>query len=381
MTTALNLVVANFSKVFVICDGLDECRNAQNIPEPKNVFEFLHSLSQTEAAVVKVLILSRPDYDTLEDAFSGCPVLEMDNGANDDDIKRYIAKTLSISLVPAKDEKQLRDTQNMVFTKAEGMFLYVRLLATDLQGSRTVNQLQKKLKSLPSGLDQVYSVSMQRIFNEPDDLQRKWALDMLFWATNAKRRLTRTEMLEVIVIEPGMKNLDDGDRITRDRGLTSLCGDLIRIDNEGYYNLVHSSLKDYLLRLPLNTLRLPLSTLRLFEEYKERQAKADYIMGEICLTYLLFSQFRDDRISTKQDLDVFQRDNPFFNYAATYFAAGLSTEAAENLQGLILELLNCTSLRNLVLQAIHLRAFPKPGNTTELVLLSIFNLIGMAKSC
>lgn len=373
ITTALNFVVANFSKVFLICDGLDECQNPQNISEPKNIFEFLYSLSQTEAAVVKVLILSRPDYDIFEDVFSGCPVLEMDNGANDDDIKRYIAKTLSITLVAVKDEKQLHDTQNMVFTKAEGMFLYVKLLAKDLQGSRTVNQLQKKLESLPRGLDQVYSVSMQRIFNEPDDLQRKWAFDMLFWATNAKRRLTRTEMLEVIVIEPGMKNLHEGDKITRDRGLTSLCGDLIRIDNEEYYNLVHSSLKDYLLRLPLNTLRL-------FEEYQERQAKADYFMGEICLTYLLFSKFRDHQISTKQDLDDFQRDNPFFNYAATYFADGLSTEAAENLQGLILELLNCTSLRNLVLQAFHSRAFPKPGNTSKLILLSIFNLIGMAKS-
>jgi len=299
--------------------------------------------------------------------------LKMDNGANDDDIKSYIAKTLSISLVAAKDEKQLHDIQNVVFTKAEGMFLYVKLLATELQGSRTVNQLQQKLKSLPRGLDQVYSASMQRIFNEPDDLQRKWALDMLFWATNAKRRLTRAEMLEVIVIEPGMKNLDDGDRITRDRGLTSLCGDLIRIDNEEYYNLIHSSLKDYLLRLPLNTLNL-------FEEFKERQAKADYVMGEICLTYLLFSKFRDRLISTKEDLDEFQRENPFFNYAATYFADGMSKEAAENLQSSILEFLNCTSLRNLVLQAIHSKIFPEPGDTSELILLSILNLIGIAKS-
>jgi ankyrin repeat protein len=365
-TTALKFVVANFSKVFLICDGLDECRDSQNMSE------VLLSLSQTEAAVVKVLILSRPDYDTLEEVFSGCPVLEMDNGANDNDIKRYIAKTLSISQVAARDERQLLDTQDTIFTKAEGMFLYVSLLAKDLQGSRTVNQLQRKLKSLPSGLDQVYAFSMQRIFNEPDDLQRKWALDMLFWAINAKRRLTRTEMLEVIVIEPGMKNLDDGDRIARDRGLTSLCGDLIRMDNEECYNLVHSSLKDYLLHLPLNTPRP-------FEEYRERQEKADYVMGEISLTYLLFSKFRDHRISTKQDLDNFQKENPFFKYAATYFARGLSTEAAENLQGLILELLNCSSLRDLVLQAIHSEAFPNPGNATELILLSIFDLIDMAK--
>jgi ankyrin repeat protein len=373
MTTALKFIVANFSKVYLICDGLDECQSPHQISESKNIFEFLYSLSQTEAAVVKVLILSRPGYDTLEDAFSGCPVLEMDNGANDDDIKKYIAKTLSISLVAAKDEKQLLDTHKTVFTKAEGMFLYVTLLATDLQGSRTANQLQSKLKSLPKGLDQVYSASMQRIFNEPDDLQRKWALDMLFWAANAKRRLTRAEMLEAIVIEPGMKNLHDGDRITRDRGLTSLCGDLIRIDNEEYYNLVHSSLKDYLFRLPLDTLPL-------FEEYKERQARADYVMGEICLTYLLFSKFRDHRISTKQDLDNFRRDNPFFNYAATSFADGLSAEAAENLRGLILEFLNCVSLRNLVLQVFHAKTFPEPGNTSELILLSIFNLIDMAKS-
>ena len=91
---------------------------------------------------------------------------------------------------------------------------------------------------------------------------------MLFWTTNAKRRLTRTEMLEVIVIEPGMKDLHDGDRISRDRGLDSLCGDLIRIDNEEYYHLVDSSLKDYLLRLPFTSPRL-------FEKYERRQAKCN----------------------------------------------------------------------------------------------------------
>ena len=41
ITTALNFVVANFSKVFLICDGLDECRNSQNTFELRNIFEFL----------------------------------------------------------------------------------------------------------------------------------------------------------------------------------------------------------------------------------------------------------------------------------------------------------------------------------------------------
>lgn len=56
-------------------------------------------------------------------------------------------------------------------------------------------------------------------------------------------------MLEVIIIKPGMEDLNDGDKITFGAGLTALCGDLIRLNSDGSYNLIHSSLKDYLLDL------------------------------------------------------------------------------------------------------------------------------------
>ena len=52
-------------------------------------------------------------------------------------------------------------------------------------------------------------------------------------------------MLEVIIIKPGMEDLNDGDKITFGAGLTALCGDLVRLNSDGSYNLIHSSLKDY----------------------------------------------------------------------------------------------------------------------------------------
>jgi hypothetical protein len=55
--------------------------------------------------VVKLLILSRLNYNTLKDAFFSYFILEINNSANNNNIKKYIAKTLFISLVAAKDKK------------------------------------------------------------------------------------------------------------------------------------------------------------------------------------------------------------------------------------------------------------------------------------
>lgn len=133
ITKALSLVVSGFAAAFLICDGLDECRDQRKISE------FLLLLSQAQTAVVKVLLLSRPDYKDLEEVLAGCPVVQMDMGANDNDIKKFIGKKLSAGRIPVRNENQLLDTQKTVFNKAEGMFLYINLLSETLLQSRTLN--------------------------------------------------------------------------------------------------------------------------------------------------------------------------------------------------------------------------------------------------
>ena len=71
-----------------------------------------------------------------------------------------------------------------------------------------------------------------------------------------------------------------------------MCGDLVRLDRDDCFYLTHGFLKDYLLSLSTETTG-PL------KRYQLMQDEADLIIGEICLTYLLFEESKTIWIAEK----------------------------------------------------------------------------------
>ena len=168
---------------------------------------------------------------------------------------------------------------------------------------------------------------------------------------------------------------------TDDRGLASECGDLIVLHGN-CYTLIHSSVKDYL----LTSADLPV--------YLKLQQNAHQRLGLACISYLMFDTFRTGPLLSRAKADAFLSTNPFFKYAANYWAHHVRGPLEdglyeEKLSEEINSLATCTPVRNLLLQYFHTylntedpinkRLYPFASNTKPLHLLALVNLHKMAE--
>jgi hypothetical protein len=375
---AISAVSVSFNQTFIIVDGLDECHRLEN-DNFDRFCKFFCSIAQAIPSLVKVIIFSRPGYLATDQALRSYPHLVVDSGANEGDIKQFIASIVSgEQLHIRRNQSLLKDIEEELLLKAEGMFLWVGLLVQTLKAARTANEIKAKMKALPQGLPAVYEFSLRRILGHKDEFSRERALKILLWVTNAKRALSKEELAEALAIEPGVSELDQDDVIEGDDGITAECGDLIVL-RDGNYHLLHSSLQDYLSNLPA------VSSDHL-EDYRVMQAKADRILGEACLTYLQLDKFKTGPLRNLQELEDFQQSNPFFKYAACYWGRHIAAASEDGFQDTIRGFVSCDELRELSMQQFLLNncdpnlGCPQTGPTTPLHILSIFNLVRTAKS-
>jgi ankyrin repeat protein len=376
MQKAIISIMAKFSQTFIVVDGLDECHK---LPEDQfeELCDFVKSLVQPKAMnyVAKVLVFSRPEYLEIRNAFGDCPQIQVDAGANDDDIKQFIAKKVSGKDIHVRFFQGLsEEVEGTLLSGAEGMFIWVDLLVKTLRKQRTKGAIRAKLKQPPKGLDELYEMSMKRILEQDTSVSTR-ALKILLWTMNAKRALAQRELLEALAIQPGITELDDEDIIHDDIGFAAECGDLVVLSN-GYYHLLHSSLKDYLEKLPT-------SGSNLLEEYGLMQKDAARILGETCLTYLNFDRFKEGPIDNDEDFAKLQDEYPFLHYAANYWGNHVADTNGLDLLDLTKTFIYSNASRELsmqfYLQEQGSKAYASPGTTTPLHILSIFNLVKIAK--
>jgi hypothetical protein len=318
MQGAILSIIARFPQTFIVVDGLDECHKLGDGPF-KELCEFVSSLVQPNSTssvakgmqpktinpVANVLVFSRPEYLEIKKAFGDCPKIQVDAGENDDDIKEFIAKEFSAKdLLVKKTLDLLKEVEGTLLSGADGMFLWVDLLIKTLRGSRTLKELRAKLNALPQTLEEAYDNSLRRVLKQ-EEFVRTRALKILLWTTNAKRALSQDELKEALAIEPGMTELDDDNenKIHNDDGFAAECGDLVYVaDNQ--YHLLHSSLKDYLVK------KLPMSGSNSLADYIIMQKDAARILAETCLTYLNFDSFRNGPVESMQDLTKMLEEHP-----------------------------------------------------------------------
>ena len=370
ITELIPSVVSQFRESFLVVDGLDECLDRERISEVLRSFA-----DPTRTNTIKVIVFSRPDYPEFEQAFEGCPQIRVDMGANDDDIRKFISSTVSRnSPVLNRDADLLEFVERVLYSKADGMFLWVSLLVETLKGQRTVGEVLDTVNDLPTGLDEAYELSMRSLLARPNRNERQRALSILLWTTNAKRALSLSEMIEAIAMKPGIVELKERDKISDTSGFPALCGDLVTL-KDGYFYLIHTSLKDYLERLPLHQ---PYS----LQEYWLMQAEADRILGEICLTYVHFEKFKDRLSYSALEIENLQQSNPFLQYAICYWGEHVAVAKTEELHNMAVNFLDSASLRDLWMQQVSSldeRDLPYLGTTSRLHVLAYYNLIEIAQ--
>lgn len=367
------------SQTFIVVDGLDECSGVSSL-EFESFCNFLASLANFSSTgpSARILIFSRPGYQAITTVVHGCPSIEVDQGANAEDISLFIDDR---SGELTRDLASLKEIQDHLLNYADGMFLWVSLVIDSIKQERTAKKMKVAARNMPRGLTGAYADALKRIIAAESSI-RDMALRALLWTANSKRPLSKAQLLEVLAIEEGMSVIGEDERLDDDIALTKDCADLLVL-RDGQYKLLHPSLGDFLRGLSKDNIEG-------LELYQDLQISAPQILGNDCLTYLNFDAFTEGPIATEDSFQRALQCHPFLEYASDFWGDHLR-EAFDrddlNLKERALELMR-PEMRRHLLHQVYMRLssqkhcmFPFPRGTTPLHILSIFGLYQLLSAC
>lgn len=250
----LKVILPRFARVRAVIDALDEV-----VDEEKS--KLLEALA---ALPIQLLIFSRP-LDLFKDALP--EVTSISILARDDDLERFVVERIKGSprlrrlLHGKKDLEQ--EIVDKVKEKSCGMFLVAALQIEAITGSRNISALKSVLESLPSGVEDVYHRTMDRI-NLQDEADATLAKLALMWLARAKRALSMIELQHALATSYEDRTFDPDSVTPPDIILSACCGLVIsgskevagrrRTQDEAQKSvaevrLIHYTAQDYLRKL------------------------------------------------------------------------------------------------------------------------------------
>ncbi|KAJ7692540.1 ankyrin repeat-containing domain protein [Mycena rosella] len=216
-------VVAEWSKVYIVVDGLDE------YPDDERVI-LLKRLTVIQPAV-SLLLTSRPHINLV---MLPLHLKTLEIRASDEDIRKFLEQRIQdssrLSFLMQNRPELRDDIITKIQSTADGMFLLAKLHIESLATKSNIKVLREALQKLPADIKQTYDDAMARI-NEQNEDDRKIALEALAWVATAKRLLTVAELREALAVEPGAKSLDP-DNFTDIGIILAVCAGLVIVDTK-----------------------------------------------------------------------------------------------------------------------------------------------------
>ncbi|KAI0442535.1 ankyrin repeat and SOCS box protein 7 [Xylaria telfairii] len=317
----------------LVVDGFDECthinsKTKYHTTDPRNIFlkELVTHLAKTD---FRVLVVSRdiadirdclqPDVshsDNLEAFDYG--ITARDTGA---DVTAFSENMVNKAL-PNKVPGLRESLAKTAATRSEGMFLWIKLLESEISSGQNAWELQQTITEMPAGISEAYSRELERII-KLNERPRSAALAILRWVLFAVRPLQVKELAEALAISNmrddetayPRKRLPDAweegfvDEEYVDEMILGRCGSLIHLRSnkadeslaDRTVHFVHFSVKEYLLSLQ--------DAKYLFGTSGRVQvAEEETHLAHICLRYLTLPVFADSLTD--------KAAYPFLSYAA-----------------------------------------------------------------
>ncbi|EGR50358.1 uncharacterized protein TRIREDRAFT_120927 [Trichoderma reesei QM6a] len=268
-------------------------------PKPLNLDDILMLLHSTSKLFSSVIII----IDALDEARDkGCRarlIFESLRLQADDNVKIFLTSRHDAETVGLLGESLLLEIR----AHAEDVqkYLLAPLLVEALSREPTVGHVETALRSLPTGLDEIYDGALMRIEDQGGG-KRDLAKNILCWILHAKRPLSFKELQHAVAIRPGQSELDRKFIPTRNT-IGTICAGLITIDAwSNQVRLVHYTTKEYLKR-----------TQDIW--FINHQC---YIL-KTCLTYLSFKAFEGGCCATVTGLRDRLLLHPLYAYAAVHW--------------------------------------------------------------
>ncbi|KAI5461405.1 hypothetical protein BGZ63DRAFT_508560, partial [Mariannaea sp. PMI_226] len=253
---------------FVILDGLDECvgnPSANPAEEQEQVIHWVKSLTTDTGmeqsgnceTCIRLFISSQRD-GIFEKQLRLYPSIQLESaGAHSRDIESY-AKRRSAEMrkkfrISAEEEREL---VNRVTSGAKGMFLYAKVVLSNLLNQVSIYHFKQEMKAenFPEGIEEAYKRVVVRVLENPSEPQRLAAKSILSLLICAERSLMWKEIQSRFCIDVDTETADT-DRQLLDT-CKDLCGSLVEIERnqvteskpDDVVELVHHTARGYLVQ-------------------------------------------------------------------------------------------------------------------------------------
>ncbi|RYP74866.1 hypothetical protein DL771_002787 [Monosporascus sp. 5C6A] len=289
----MNSEAASFKTVYVVVDALEKCPTSG-----ENDFrhDFLNKILELNSKF-KILVTSVYHRDIQSD-FAGAASICITPAAVKD-LKRYIKKRIHKNVQVGLTDADIWDNfSEAIIDKSNGMFLRANQIL-NLLGSkkRAIDDLQSKLKQLPSIQNEIYEASFKRI-TEQEQPEKQRAIDILLWLTYAMRPLTMDELKDAISQRSDVKWSHDRYRPTEEE-FRQVYADFAMFDGKGV-SISHYTAVTFLERYLPNIIEKP-----------------ELMIAERCLIYLSNPDFKS--AVSRTDMTSLLERFPLLGYAADHW--------------------------------------------------------------
>ncbi|MDI1493191.1 MAG: hypothetical protein OHK93_004979 [Ramalina farinacea] len=291
---------SNLSTQFWIIDGLDECTN---------IGPFLDTMlgSIDTSLSLKILLVSRDSTD-LKRKIMGLGTYRIRHHKLSladtlPDIKQVVmAKADSIFV---EDYQQRAAIIDRVLAKSEGSFLWTTLTMNKLASSYGEQEINGTIENLPHDMKSLYQRALDVMAQNTNG--KKLARAVLVWATCAVRPLT-TKELDLAL------QLDVRDKFPKlDESIPAVCGHLIVVDKFDRVQVVHETLREFLLEKDLDS------------EFAISKMEAHTSIARACLAYLAGDDMKPPRTGRRGPAAKFTaKKADFADYACMAFSLHLT---------------------------------------------------------
>ncbi|KAJ7087061.1 ankyrin repeat-containing domain protein [Mycena epipterygia] len=339
-------IIAEYSKVFIFVDALDEYPEMQR--------DVLLRLLSTLGPGVNLLVTFRP-HVAMEHVTSFEP-LEIQ--AREDDIQKYLEGQILKSSRLSKHIQNSPDLREAIEAKiiqrSDGMFLLAKLHIDSLATKLSVKGVRDALSSLPRDLSSTFDEVVHRI-NRQSEEERALAWLVLSWVTNARRPLEPSELRVALAVEEGSTKFNTENLLDTET-ILSVCAGLVVINREdNRVRLIHYTIQDYLERIQ-------------DREFPHANTK----ITAACITYLLFDTLPRRDIGHALSTHLLST-HPLLDYAVNYTLIHAHGKPEYEIKQTILSFLNqCSGWLELWNWSHRLERIPSTG--TRVWIAAFFDL-------
>ena len=303
-TWSLLRQISHLCATYLVLDGLDECADYSDL------LTELKSL----AGSTNIIVFSRAMSNVWPKDFTSS-AMEVENHDVAADISAMVKKRIdSSAIMSALDPLVRADLETSLINKADGMFLWTRLVLEQIDDLATFNEIRDHIHRTPSSVSAIYRVILEGFSKVPPTQQAR-IMKVLRWAVASRRPLSIREISDAIVLKPSSSRILDDDRILQIERVLHQCDPLLHVNTDtNTVHLCHHSLKEFLFQLT----DVEAQQLNLLETKSAAiQSGMAEELGKLSLRYMALEDLPTDWdcVGDPQDLDKF----PLLRYATDHW--------------------------------------------------------------